>query len=202
VSSANRHWDLDEVEAAIAGLSDEEKVNLRDAAKATVWNYRLDRAEHGPEDLLTEATSRTLEGRRRWRRSVPLMAHLIMTMKSIASQRRRQAVTRVAAGFRVLRQSEYRHRLEDDGEFFDLLARAPSPEPDPERTLIAKEEVRPFLRHFVGDRAAILVMTGWKWGMTGPQIQACHNLTPEEFAAAVKRIRRYAKRLSRSRSEG
>ncbi len=185
----------EEVEAAIAALSDARKKDLRDAAAAHIWRFRLDRAEHAAEDLLAEAITRTLEGRRRRRRPVALMAHLIKTMESIASDWRRRAAVRVKAGFRVVRQSEYRRRFEHGGDFVDILANAPSQEPDAERTLIAKEELRAFLRHFVDDRAAILVATGINRGLTGRQTCARFDLTPEDFAAAVKRIRRYAKRL-------
>ena len=205
MSSAGRpqgeYQTREEVEAAIAALSDVHRKNLRDAAAAHVWRFRLDRAEHNADDLLAEAITRTLEGRRRKRRPVVLAAHLIKTMESIASDWRRRAATRARSGFLVVRQSEYRRRLEQGGDFVDILRNAPSQEPDVERAMIAREEARAFLRHFVGDRAAILVATGKMWKMKGPQICLRFNLTPAEFAAAVKRIDRYAKRLLRARSE-
>ena len=51
------------------------------------------------------------------------------------------------------------------------------------------------LRHFVGDRPAIVVAAGKMWGMTGPQICTRFGLEPAEVEAAAHRIRRYAKRL-------
>ena len=186
------HHDLAEVAAAIAGLGEEETKNLKEAARSWVWDFRLDPARHNGDDLFAEAITLTLEGRRRWTRGIHIMAHLIVTMRSIASHWREWVERRNVAGFRVLRQSHFRPRLED-GDVWDPVEAAPSPGSDPERSLIAREEVEGYLRHFAGDPSAMVVIfDGWVEGLSGPEIEERLGLSLKTQRAAVRRVRRYA----------
>ena len=71
---------------AIRALSPADQAKLMAVAKY-FWKRRLfaTRDCSEPEDLLQEAVLRTLRGRRRWRRSVPIVKHLDRTMESLSS---------------------------------------------------------------------------------------------------------------------
>ena len=120
------------------------------------------------------------------------MAHLIVTMDSIASHRREWVKRRTEGGFSVFRQSDFRPRLED-GEVFDPVEAAPSPEADPERSLIAREEVQGYLRHFADDSPAmVVILEGMGEGLSGPEIEERVGLSRKKQRAAVRRVRRHA----------
>jgi DNA-directed RNA polymerase specialized sigma24 family protein len=69
-----------EVSQAISSLSAEHKTLLMKIAKAYAWKTR-----YGCEDLLQEALTRVLEGKRAWPRKLPVVVFLRGVMRSIAS---------------------------------------------------------------------------------------------------------------------
>jgi RNA polymerase sigma-70 factor (ECF subfamily) len=68
------------VSQAIRHLSTEQKTLLVKIAKAYAWKTSC-----GYEDLIQEAFARVLEGKRVWRRNLPIVVFLRGVMRSIAS---------------------------------------------------------------------------------------------------------------------
>ena len=69
-----------EVSQAIRSLSAEHKTLLVKIAKAYAW-----KTSYGHEDLIQEALTRVLEGKRAWPRKLPIVVFLRGVMRSIAS---------------------------------------------------------------------------------------------------------------------
>jgi hypothetical protein len=69
-----------EASQAIRSLSAEHKTLLVKIAKAYAWKTR-----YGYEDLIQEALTRVLEGKRAWPRKLPIVVFLRGVMRSIAS---------------------------------------------------------------------------------------------------------------------
>jgi hypothetical protein len=69
-----------EVSQAIRSLTAEHKTLLVKIAKAYAWKTR-----YGYEDLIQEALTRVLEGKRAWPRTLPAVVFLRGVMRSIAS---------------------------------------------------------------------------------------------------------------------
>lgn len=188
----------DETRSAIAALDSADMARLLAAARSRVRRFKLDRVDLGVKDLVAEAITGTLSGKRRWRRDVSLVRHLIMTMKSVASGRRERHGKAAAAGFRVERRGDMmpgtlKEEEDDDGRARPGM-RTPSEESEEER-IIAEDGIRVFRRHFAGDPAALAVIDGWRLGKDGKEIQEQSGLSPKEFKAAARRVRRFAERL-------
>ena len=66
---------------------------------------------------------------------------------------------------------------------------------------VSEDEVRRSMvgelvdRLFAGDPAALEVINGWRKGRNGKEIQERTGLTPNEFRAAARRVRRFTERL-------
>ncbi len=81
-----------DVESAIGALDQEGWRRLRTAARNSVRRFRLDALLRDLEDLLSEAVTRMLSGRRSWPRGIGFEFQVARTMDSIASDwRRREA---------------------------------------------------------------------------------------------------------------
>lgn len=185
----------EEIDQAIERLSDGELLRLKKFAN---WRIRgLGRASlrRDGEDLLGEALTATMAGAdgsetgRRWNKKVDFVKHLIEAMRSISDHWKEQFDAREA---RV--ESEIMV-IKPDGEESSPLDLVETGQPGAERVLLAKEEVGQVFRMFENDDEAILVLEGWVEGMTGPEIIGL-GLTPQQYEAAVKRIR-YAARQQR-----
>ena len=85
IPSEDGHASSNEAAEAIVGLSAKERATLRKLARS-YWKDRTHapNAACDPDDLLQEALVRTLQGTRRWRRSVAILKHLVRTMESIS----------------------------------------------------------------------------------------------------------------------
>ena len=84
-SPENDYARPEEAAEAIVGLSAKGKATLRKLARS-FWQERMSgpNAASDPDDLFQEAIVRTLQGTRRWRRSVTIVKHLVRTMESIS----------------------------------------------------------------------------------------------------------------------
>jgi DNA-directed RNA polymerase specialized sigma24 family protein len=69
-----------EISRAISSLTVEQKTALVKIAKAYAWKTR-----YGHEDLIQEALTRVLEGKRAWPKKLPAVVFLRGVMRSIAS---------------------------------------------------------------------------------------------------------------------
>jgi len=83
------HHDQDDVDDAVGAWSDDDYLRLTARAVAAALGTDL-----SPEDVLNEAASLLLSGKRPWKVGVPFEAHVTMVMKQIGSNRRRAMVSR------------------------------------------------------------------------------------------------------------
>ncbi len=134
----------------------------------------------GWEDLLQEALTRVLTGARRIPQDVPPVAFIAGIIRSLRSEhwRRFGAARRrkdAASGYRAYRTRELALR--------DMA-------PDPERSLIAAEELAAIERLFVEDPLALRILDALGEGLAPEQIRTRFSLTRTEYDSARKRIRR------------
>lgn len=94
-SPEDGYFSPEEAAEAIAGLDAKGKATLRKLARS-YWEDRMSgpNAASEPDDLLQEAIVRTLQGSRRWRRSVTIIKHLVRTMESISWEAHRARTAR------------------------------------------------------------------------------------------------------------
>jgi DNA-directed RNA polymerase specialized sigma24 family protein len=134
----------------------------------------------GWEDLLQEALTRVLTGARRIPKGVAPVAFIAGIMRSLRSEhwRRFGAARRrkdAASAYRAYRTREL--ALRDTA-------------PDPERSLIAAEELAAIERLFVDDPLALRILDALGEGLAPEQIRTRFSLTRTEYDSARKRIRR------------
>ncbi len=194
-----------EVLAAIGGLTKRDFARLRAAACIWIRALRLDTVVADADDLVSEAIFRTTSGQRAWRVGIDFMKHLREVMRSVASSSRKSAERRAVAGLQEVRESQFlapdAERMGDDEAMLTPVNNAPSPEPGQDKALIGIQRFRAFEADFAGDQVASAVIHGMWAQMKGPEIRKQWHLTEKQYAAAVRRIRRYAHRKGGSRGE-
>lgn len=131
------------------------------------------------EDLLQEALTRVIAGSRRRPRNVPMVAFLAGILRSLRGEHWRRA-TRDSAGHDPLRIDHAR------GDSLALADRRS----DPERALIARQELLAIRELFAGDAAASSIIEGLGAGLSAEEIRRATGLGPTDYDSARKRIRR------------
>lgn len=155
-----------EVRQAMVDLEPSSLSRLREFAR--IRSLGLD--ETG-DDLVQMALMTTLEGKRRWKRSIPFWLHLKGAIKSISNHAREK-----------MRPTLALEPDQDSGE-----------RPTDDRTIASIDSGRELLlleKALEGDAEAELVLEGIKEGMGRGEIEAMASLSPKEYEAALKRIRR------------
>ncbi len=194
-SKAHNH---EQVLAAIGALTKQDLARLRVAAATWIRNLGLDTVAADADDLVSDAIFRTTSGQRTWRVGVSLHEHLRGVMRSVADSWRKSAERRAVSGRLEVQESDFptpdAGSSDGDPADFNPVSNAPSSEPDPERLLTVKQSLASFEAHFADDEVAGAVIHGMWEQMKGPEICREWNLTKKEYAAAVRRIRRYANR--------
>jgi DNA-directed RNA polymerase specialized sigma24 family protein len=133
------------------------------------------------EDLLQEAITRVLTGKRPKPDDVPMVAFLAGVMRSLRSdhiRRARRGATRDAPPW-----------LGNEGEALserEVL----DPAADPERALIAADELTKIRTLFAEDRAALQIIDGLAEGLSAEQIRTRHTISRTDYDSARKRMRR------------
>jgi hypothetical protein len=190
---------LEELSAAIQGLSEPERLRLRrrgnQLAYGTCYANGL--------DLLDEAVLRALTGSagslgasksgRVWRHGVDIVAFLMMTMKGLSSDSRGSLTTKMdrrmeaLAGddgeeLSVLHESELRHDSVEDEliDREDLEARERQAEAD--AALIEQ--------HFAGDDEVLAILEGEKEGWSAERIREEFGMSKLAYGTARTRLRR------------
>lgn len=183
VAAPQDYASASECNAAIAALTDPDLVRLKQIAKL--------RAVGVPgmtwEDLFSEAVARTLDGDRMWPKTVPLVAFLAQTMRSIASDERRRG----GKSGVILESDLHSHEDEKDVRLDDLAIDSVTPE----RDLAARQALRTIERHFGGDPVVLAILEGAAAGFSPAEIQARSAMSETEYASAQRRIRRNVARL-------
>lgn len=132
------------------------------------------------EDLLQEALTRVLTGARRIPEAVAPVAFIAGIMRSLRSEHWKRFGTARRRRDAASEPRSYRTReaaLRDSA-------------PDPERSLIAAEELRAIERLFADDPVVLGIIDALGEGLAAEQIRARLSLTGTEYDSARKRLRR------------
>ncbi len=171
---------------------------LRTAARDSVRRYRLDDPARNAEDLLQEAFLRLLAGDRSWRRGVDFDYQVARVMDSIASDWRRRAGSRPEICEAGLDPPD------DSGEDVDAASvlEMPTPGPPVEERLVVREKLRKMVRkvaagRFGDDPEALEVVEYFRLGLDRREMQESTRMPEERLAAAIRRVRRRAKKSGR-----
>ena len=144
------------------------------------------------EDLVHEVIKRSLEGERRWPKTIPFINFLRECVRSVAHE-------------------EWRRRIEGpitteaDLPGVDpsgVIAQGMDDSPGAEREVAAKQAVEMLERAFSGDRAALAVLAGLAEGRSPAEICAGASMTATDYQSAQKRIRRWALREGNDADSG
>lgn len=164
---------LTEVAEALHAMSQADRVRLAHFARLRAsglpgWDW---------EDLLHEAIDRVLSGSRAWPRSVPLIAFMCGTIRSIAGDLWRERRNSPDAGSQATSEDQGEGDLPDDS-------------PGPERQVMARRTLERILDLFDGDDEALAIVKGLADGSGPEEIQISRGMTVKSYASAQKRIRR------------
>lgn len=137
------------------------------------------------KDLVSEAITRTLDGRRTWKKSVPFDTHLYGAMRSIASSWEQQVTADSAVSASSLSYEG------EDGDLVEPYAQAPDSAPDPERRAGGREELALVIDHFKDDPVASLIITCFSDGT--PLVDLAQlGIPANQIEAARKKVKRHA----------
>ena len=170
-----------EARDAIEGLQDTDHVKLLLIATSFARG-RLRGSVIEPEDLVQDAIAKTLDGRRKWNRSVSIIKHLDRVMESDAGH---EAEKRVTRDLRLLPQ--------DDAS--ELAAQ----QPRPEARLTALDELEGLLALFADDQTALDLLRLKGNHLSASEIQRELGMGKTQYDTVTKRIRR---RLAKHLAEG
>ena len=173
----------EEVDAAIAALTETELVRLQRFAVARIARIGMGADGHDHRELLSEAYRRVLDSRA-WNKDVAFVDHLFGTIRSISSHWAGEFKRELAAG---------RNLISGNGDTrtdATTAATAPSPAPDAERTLIARDLLEYVEQLFASDPLARDIIAGWEAELDGPAIREIVGVEQHVFDAKVRAIRR------------
>ena len=169
---------LEQFWEAVLALTPVELLKLKRYAR---WRTRLvARKARGRDekDLLGEAVTATVSGKRVWRKEIGLCSHLLGAMRSISSS------------WCETEGEEYLEselvRPENETSPLDQAVTSI----DPERILRAKERLEQIRRLFAKDEPASQVIELMALGHTAKEIQSLLGMSEQDCGAAAKRIRR------------
>lgn len=133
----------------------------------------------GWDDLLQEAVTRVLTGARRVPQGIAAVAFLAGVMRSLRSEhwrRFRGEKPREAS-------SDYRAHRSRSAALRDVA-------PDPERSVIAMQELNAIERLFADDPVVLKIIDGLGEGLTAEQIRVALGLSKTDYESARRRLRR------------
>lgn len=126
--------------------------------------------EVGWDDLLQEAITRVLVGSRKIPEGVSTIAFLAGVMRSL--------------------KAEHWRRAHSGGEARAQEVQLRDSAPNPERSLIAREELTAIERLFADDRVALAIIAGLGEGLSPDEIRAKQRLSKTDYDSARRRMRR------------
>jgi DNA-directed RNA polymerase specialized sigma24 family protein len=128
------------------------------------------------DDLLQEAITRVLTGKRVKPEDVAMVGFLGGVMRSLRADHVRRARRGVA-------DPQLGSPRESEQDVLDPTA-------DPERAVIATEELHKIRRLFADDLSALQIIDGLAEGLDAEQIRARHGISKTQYDSARKRMRR------------
>jgi DNA-directed RNA polymerase specialized sigma24 family protein len=132
-------------------------------------------------DLLQEAFTRVLDGSRRQPEGLPMVDFLAGVMRSIKADYWRRL--RRDARLRPNILADFETVGTQGGEICD-------PSPNPERCLIAMQEIAVIDRLFADDHRARQVIAGLLQGRSPEEIRALYSMSKTDYESTRKRMRR------------
>lgn len=133
------------------------------------------------DDLLQEAITRVLTGKRVRPDDVPMVTFLGGVMRSLRADHIRRSRHGVGRD-----DPHWIERSADELFELELL----DPGADPERALIVTEELDKIRQLFADDAIALLIIDGLAEGLAAEQIRARNGISRTEYDSARKRMRR------------
>lgn len=168
---------VDELKAAFIGLAGEDLLKLKQIARLRSFGLPTSTWE----DLLQEALFRAFTGARQWPVTVPFLAFLAQTMRSIATDERRRA-----QDVEVISEADLGVD-EDSTKHIENVAITTA---TPESLAAARSALREIEQLFIGDREVLQVLDGLALGSTPAEVQSASGMTPVQYSTAQKRIQR------------
>lgn len=133
----------------------------------------------GPESLMSEAVVRTLEGTRKWRKSVDVLMHLTQTMRSISSHWRRALKEGTGPAEAIMERVD-----------FSVFEESEPANGSPEDRLYILEDLRALKEVFVNQGDVLGVITMMGDGFSKEEICRTLKIQENDFEAVRKRISR------------
>lgn len=165
---------IDEFRTAIDQLSPDDKMKLHLIERRLLSGTGLAQG-----DLVHDAICKGLLGDRPWPRDVPIMAWIVMTMKSVASH---------------AREAELAARKAEP----EVVLAAGSARPMPDDAVVqsqAAAAIAAITSALDGDDEAQLVLLGWADGLRGKALRELVGCDQAKLDYAIKRVRRTAMTL-------
>ena len=164
-----------DVASAIRALSSNDLLRLN--ALARLWTRGMP-GSLGWADLLQEAIARALDGSRKWPPGVTILAFLAGVMRSICDDHWRHEVREARV---IVRGADAADARAED---------VSTSHPDPERVVAAAQALSDIHELFVGDNAALMIITGLAEGLTAAEICKTCGMSEREYDTTRKRMRR------------
>lgn len=169
-SEPGQYATREEAHDAIDQLQESGFVKLMVIARSfTKTRLKGDIVEAG--DLVREAIAKTLEGRRRWNRSVSIVRHLDRVMESDSGH---------------LAERQVREQMQPLDVQPEIVARDPSPE----SRLLTREALNHALALFADDERALRLIHLKGEDYSASEIRAKLGMSKVEYDTVTKRIRR------------
>jgi DNA-directed RNA polymerase specialized sigma24 family protein len=178
----NRTVRPSETALALNLLSEMELLRLKTIARLHARGLPPD---VGWDDLLQEAVTRVLTGARPRPKDVPLVAFIAGIMRSLKSEHWRRVSNR-SRRITGLRLSPTRAAPREPASEAVLQ----DPAPDPERSLMAVQELAEIHQLFADDPVALQIIAGLGEGLTPEQIRGAGGLSKTDYDSARRRMRR------------
>lgn len=173
----------EEIDAAIAALTETELVRLQRFALARISRIGVAADGRDYRELLSESYRRVLGGRS-WNKNVAFVDHLFGTIRSVSSHWAEEFKRELDAGRKLI--SGDRDTRTDPATARTAASRTP----DAERTVIARDLLDHVKQLFAGDRLACDIIGGWEAELDGPAIREIVDEEQNVFDAKVRAIRR------------
>jgi hypothetical protein len=195
----------DDIRAAIEELTNEEAARLRKVAKYCLFGTEY----QNPQELINEAILRAMSAAhgdqgRRWKKSVPFMAFLVMTIKGIANdsqeslpQTRTDYIDAMATESLTAEDALGTHGHSNPG----VEELAIDIEETQERQERAKQDAAAIDARFEGDDDINWIIMGYKDGQTAAEIREISGMTNTQYETAKRRFRRGLEKMPLNRSK-
>lgn len=181
----------EEIEEALAALTDAEVIRLTEVSAYRHGSLGARRAGRHEGDILSDAITAILEGRRKWiKANVAFVPFILGVMKSVTSH--------IRTGKALDAFDEITPNPANDEEAEDFVEQIPTAAPvDSERLLRARELDGQIRERFKEDPEVLLVYEAFLEKMKPAEIQSCLGLSEKEYNAAALRLRRAAEKLAK-----